>query len=151
MDQNRVWASGFSIGDLMTWHLACYSGHLFSAYLPIAGAFWRPHPPACPSQPVNLSHAHGTGDRVVPMTGRKIRRIYQQGDVHIGIGFWRRKNACADAPTAVETVADLRCEIWRRCGSGHEVQLCLHDGEHRIPAGYLPHALDWAEAVTGKS
>ena len=150
VDSQRVWASGFSIGGSMTWHLACYSGHLFTAYLPIAGAFWRPHPASCPSGPVNLAHVHGTGDTVVPMTGRPIREIYHQGDVLRGIAFWRGKNACPDRPADVQSVADLRCEIWRGCGSGREIQLCLHPGGHKIPSGYLARALHWAEALVAE-
>lgn len=147
IDPARVWASGFSIGGSMTWHLACFSGDLFTAYMPIAGAFWRPHPDACPSGPVNLMHAHGTGDTVVPMTGRPIREIYHQGDVMRGIAFWRDQDGCPAEPTEVTDAGDLRCEIWRGCSTGRQVQLCLHPGGHMIPKGYMARALDWAEGL----
>jgi polyhydroxybutyrate depolymerase len=147
VDDRRVWASGFSIGGSMTWHLACFSGALFTAYLPVAGAFWRPHPEACPSGPVNLFHTHGTSDTVVPMTGRPIREIYHQGDVVAGIAFWRDQNGCATEPTVVEQVGALRCEIWRGCSSGKRVQLCLHPGGHGMPEGALARALAWAERL----
>lgn len=147
VDEARVWASGFSIGGSMTWHLACFSGHLFTAYMPIAGAFWRPHPQSCPSGPVNLLHVHGTSDKVVPMTGRAIREIYHQGDVMEGIAFWRDQDGCPAEPSSVTEVADLRCEAWRGCSSGRQVELCLHPGGHKIPTDFLPMAIAWAEGL----
>jgi polyhydroxybutyrate depolymerase len=149
VDPRRIWASGFSIGGSMTWHQACFQGALFTAFLPTAGAFWRPHPEACPSGPVNLMHVHGTGDTVVPMQGRPIREVYHQGDVLKGIDFWRDQNRCPAKPSAVTEAGDLRCEIWRGCGSGKELQLCLHPGGHVIPQGYMAKAIAWAEGLAG--
>jgi len=147
VDADRVWASGFSIGGSMTWHLACFSGHLFTAYMPVAGAFWRPHPGSCPSGPVDLLHVHGTGDKVVPMTGRPIREIYHQGDVMAGMAFWRAQNGCAAEPSEVSEAGDLRCEIWRGCASGRQTQLCLHPGGHKIPEGTMARAVAWAKGL----
>lgn len=148
VDPDRVWASGFSIGGSMTWHLACYRGDLFTAFMPVAGAFWQPHPEACPSGPMNLMHVHGTGDTVVPMQGRPIREVYHQGDVRAGIAFWRDQNGCPADPVEVTETGDLRCQIWRGCASGRQVQLCLHPGGHNIPKGYMAKALAWAATVS---
>ena len=146
VDSRRIWASGFSIGGSMTWHQACFQGGLFTAFLPVAGAFWRPHPESCPSGPVNLMHVHGTGDTVVPMQGRPIREVYHQGDVLTGMAFWRAQNGCPADPAQVTETGDLRCEIWRGCTSGRELQLCLHPGGHIIPMDHMARAIAWAEA-----
>ena len=146
VDPARVWASGFSIGGSMTWHQACYQGELFTAFLPVAGAFWRPHPETCPSDPVNMMHVHGTGDTVVPLQGRPIREVYHQGDVLEGMAFWRKRNGCPAEPAEVTEAGDLRCEIWRGCTSGKDLQLCLHPGGHIIPKGYMAQAIVWAAA-----
>jgi len=148
VDETRIWASGFSQGGSMAWDAACYQGDRFDAVFPVAGAFWRPEPASCPAGPVDLFHTHGTGDPVVPMTGRAIREIYHQGDVRRGIGVWRDTNRCTDAPDRVETVGDLRCEIWERCASGKALKFCLHPGGHVRPKGWLDLALDWAERVS---
>ncbi|MFX4222836.1 MAG: alpha/beta hydrolase family esterase [Thalassobaculum sp.] len=147
VDDARVWASGFSIGGSMAWHLACYRSELFTAFLPTAGAFWRPQPETCPAGPANLMHVHGTGDTVVPMTGRPIRDVYHQGDVLRGIASWREANGCPADPAEVSETGDLRCEIWRGCGSGKELQLCLHPGGHVIPKGYMAKAIAWADGL----
>ena len=149
VDPARIWASGFSIGGSMTWHQACFQGDQFTAFLPVAGAFWRPHPQTCPSGPVTLMHVHGTGDTVVPMQGRPIREVYHQGDVLTGMAFWRAQNGCPDEPAEVTETGDLRCEVWRGCTSGKELQLCLHPGGHVIPKGYMAQALAWAQSRTG--
>lgn len=146
VDPARVWAAGFSIGGSMAWHQACFQGDLFTAYLPVAGAFWRPHPQSCPSGPVTLMHVHGTADTVVPMQGRPIREVYHQGDVLTGMAFWRNQNGCAAEPSEVTRTGDLRCEIWLGCDSGKDLQLCLHPGGHLIPTGYLAKAIAWAKA-----
>lgn len=148
VDDARVWASGFSIGGSMAWHLACYRGDLFSAFLPTAGAFWRPEPETCPSGPANLMHVHGTADTVVPMAGRPIRDVYHQGDVLRGIASWRATNGCPAEPAEVSETGSLRCEIWRGCASGKQMQLCLHPGGHVIPEGYMAKAIAWAEALS---
>ena len=134
----------------MAWHMACFRADLFTAAIPVSGAFWRPHPAVCPTGPIAIRHTHGTKDTVVPMTGRVIREVYRQGDVREGIAFWRRQNGCAAKPNRIETVEQLRCEVWADCSSGREVQLCLHDGGHSIPKGWADAAIAWADKVSLK-
>ena len=148
VDPKRLWASGFSIGGSMTWHVACFIGKPFTAFIPVAGAFWRPHPLDCPAGPANILHTHGTADTVVPMKGRPIAGTYHQGDVREGMAFWRHQNGCAAEPTRVTSVGTLTCKISDQCASGGELQLCLHGGQHGVPKGWANPALDWAERVS---
>jgi polyhydroxybutyrate depolymerase len=147
IDETRIWASGFSQGGSMAWDAACYRGDRFDAIFPVAGAFWRPHPSTCTSGPVNLFHTHGTGDTVVPMTGRPIREVFHQGDVQKGMALWREMDGCKDQPDRVETIDDLRCETWNTCSSGKELKLCLHPGGHMIPDGLIDMAVTWANEL----
>lgn len=151
IDVARRWAGGFSQGGSMAWHAACFRGRSFTAFLPVAGAFWRPHPESCPGGPVNLLHTHGTADTVVPMTGRPIRDRFRQGDVRMGMAFWRGQDGCAADPTRTVTVGGLDCEIWSGCASGRELQLCLNADGHMIPNGWPEAALSWAESVSARS
>lgn len=148
IDPARRWAAGFSQGGSMAWHAACFRGGSFNAFMPVAGAFWRPHPLACPGGPVNMLHTHGTGDTVVPMTGRPIRQAFHQGDVREGMAFWRGKDGCSAVPLRKAGVGELDCEIWNGCESGRELRLCLHAGGHRIPVGWAEMAIGWAESVS---
>ena len=44
IDPDRLLATGFSAGGMMTWNLACDAGDLFAGFAPIAGTFWAPVP-----------------------------------------------------------------------------------------------------------
>ncbi len=148
LDPARRWAARFSQGGSMAWHAACFRGGSFTAFMPVAGAFWRPHPEACPGGPVNLLHTHGTADTVVPMAGRPIRESFHQGDVRAGMELWRRQDGCGAASVRAAAAGDLECEIWAGCGSGRKLELCLHPGGHMIPKGWAAMALDWAQVVS---
>ncbi len=145
LDKSRLWASGFSQGGSMAWDVACYMGEEFSAFFPIAGSFWRPHPVTC-ENPVNIRHIHGLSDRVVPMTGRPIGTRWHQGDVKTGVRIWQETNRCT-ANSETVSLADMSCEIWRGCATGKELELCLHNGGHNIKIKWLAQGMDWAESL----
>ena len=147
IDPSRLWVSGFSQGGSMAWDVACYLGGAFTAFAPVAGAFWEPLPDACPGGPVDLRHIHGTADRVVPMAGRSIREVYRQGDVREGMAILRATDRCPAEPSAVVEQDGLTCEIWDNCGSGKELQLCLHGDGHTMPDGWLESTLAWLQAL----
>ena len=138
--------AGFSQGASMAWDLACYRGDDYSAFIPASGAFWEPLPDGCET-PINLRHTHGTSDTVIPLQGRSIGDA-QQGDVHLGMSILRQANECAEEPDKTVSEGDCSCDVWDSCASGNELRLCLHDGKHRLPNGYLDDALIWVEEVS---
>lgn len=143
LDRSRIWVSGFSLGGSMAWDVACLSGDLFAGFLPVSGAFWRPHPASCPSGPVNMIHVHGRGDKVVPIEGREIGGHWRQGNVLEGFEFWRSHGKCpADG---IESTGEkgLLCREWRGCSGGKRLALCLYDGGHAAPKGWYPKAFRW--------
>jgi polyhydroxybutyrate depolymerase len=144
---NRRVATGFSQGGSMVWHLACFMRDGFTAYAPVAGAFWQPHPQTCPAAPVNLRHVHGTGDETVPMKGRPIRKVYHQGDVRLGIEQWLRFDGCEPVVDASSRSGILTCDLWRRCASGKQVELCLHAEGHDYRAEWVPGIVAWLESL----
>ena len=146
VDERRLLVSGFSQGGSMVWDVACYRGEAFSAFLPIAGGFWRPHPERCDA-PVNLRHIHGLGDTVVPMAGRPIAQDWLQGDVLEGMTLWRETNDCPTAPDHTRQNGRLTCETWSRCETGRTLEVCLHDGGHDFTAAWIAEGLDWAEGL----
>lgn len=158
VDRARLLGSGFSVGGSMIWYVACRMPHRFAGFAPIAGAFWAPEPEACPGGPVDMRHVHGTDDHTVPMQGRSLRGgLNRQGDVLRGIATWRRIDGCPEAPTREETQGRLVCKIWdaKACTSGHELQLCLHGGDHEFDADWVMDGVRWlasrARRTTGAS
>lgn len=141
----RRYVSGFSSGGSMAWHVACYRGDDFTAFLPISGSFWEPLPGDC-GGPVSLRHTHGTEDTIMPLEGRAIGDSHQ-GDVYEGMALWREMNGCAEEPDEVVVQGEVTCQMWQSCSSGEQLALCLHGGKHAAPEGWIDDALPWADAL----
>ncbi|GGH09591.1 hypothetical protein GCM10007036_05730 [Alsobacter metallidurans] len=153
VDQTRVLATGFSVGGSMVWSLACQTPGRFTAFAPVAGAFWMPEPESCPGGPVSLRHVHGLADRTVPMAGRVLRGgALQQGDVLRGMALWRSIDGCVAEPDQEAQRGALACRTWSasHCASGRELTLCLHAGEHEIEAGWVADAFRWMESLPAR-
>ena len=148
VDPERVLLGGYSIGGSMVSYAACAAPDLATAYVPVAGSFWRPHPPldAC-AGPVRLLHTHGWRDGTVPLEGRPLGSGVQQGDVFYGMQVWREVNGC-DGLKATEfsTDEDFWVRRWTDCHAG-ALEFILHPGGHGIPPGWSDRALDWFEAL----
>ena len=128
-DSRRVVLSGFSQGASVVWHVACAGEPRVGLYLPIAGVWWQPMPQTCAGPPVKLLHIHGMADRVMPMTGRRLRDTWQQGDVKEAIRRMSAHNQCSGAPLT-QASAPLTCTLASGCTEGASLSLCLHEGDH---------------------
>lgn len=154
IDADRVVLGGFSIGGSMVSYLACTLPDAFAAYVPVAGAFWHPYPSDC-TGPVNLFHAHGWTDGVVPLEGRILGSaesletvgVVAQADVWRAMQIWRASNGCRpNASGHSETGAFWR-RSWHDCDSGRKLDFALFNGGHAVPVGWTAMALDWFEAL----
>lgn len=148
VDPERVVLAGFSIGGSMTAYAACAEPELFSAYVPLGGNFWRPHPETCDG-PVRMLHTHGWTDTTVPLEGRFLRNgEIAQGDVFAAFEVWRETNGCdamrADTFSMTETYWR---RVWERCDEGAALELALFPGGHIIPDGWSEMVLDWYEGL----
>lgn len=146
LDAERVLLAGFSAGGFMVNYLACAAPETFTAYAPVAGGFWRPHPRRC-AGPVRLFHTHDWQDRTVPLEGRFLGGgRYQQGDIFAGLEIWRHANLCPDEePSATGTTGQYWRRRWTDCAPGSALELALHPGGHAIPPGWADMVLDWFE------
>jgi polyhydroxybutyrate depolymerase len=145
VDRGRVFAAGFSIGGSMVWDLACHGAQGFAAFLPFSGDFWTPYPARCTSGPFDLRHTHAVNDHTFPMAGRAlIQGRFHQGNLDHGFAILRAADACAAEPDRQTREGDLQCESWTRCGSGKELELCLHHADHSIDASWLQRSVEWA-------
>ncbi|MEM7469810.1 MAG: alpha/beta fold hydrolase [Pseudomonadota bacterium] len=149
VDPDRILIAGFSIGGSMTSYLACDHPDIASAFAPVGGSFWRPHPAldAC-AAPVRLLHTHGWRDMTVPLEGRVLGNgTIAQGDVFYAMQVWRETNGCNNY-RATEFASDDR--FWRRgwdnCEAG-ALELILHPGAHGVPKGWSDIAIDWFEGL----
>jgi len=137
--------AGFSIGGSLTSYVACNAPQSFSAYAPVAGSFWRPHPEHC-AAPVRVLHTHGTADRTVPMTGREIYPGFVQGNVYEAMDIWRATDGCkATSPDAEEHLGIFTIQHWTSCAPGARLDFALHDGGHGVPKGWVEMVMNWFE------
>lgn len=145
LDRDRLYVAGFSAGGSMAYMMACYEGQRFAGAVSIAGALRRPVPDGlCPGGPVSMLHFHGYSDTQVPLEGRGIRD-WHQGDVFESLDLLRQTDQCQTNPTSIDMGADFWCRSWTGCGSGHQIEFCLHDGGHGIPRGWADMAREWME------
>jgi len=150
IDSDRVVLGGFSAGGFMVNYLACEAPETFSAYVPVSGGFWRPHPEAC-AGPVRMFHTHGWTDNVVPLEGRLLGGgRYHQGDIFAGLEIWRIANECVDTkPSGFSTTGQFMRRNWMGCAEGSALEFALFPGGHTVPAGWADMMVDWYEGLPG--
>jgi len=149
IDRSQILLSGFSIGGSMTSYIACREPDIVRAFAPLAGSFWRPHPPlnAC-TGPVRLFHTHGWRDGTVPLEGRPLGGgAIIQGDVFYAMQVWRNTNDCHGLKAdSFKTGEGYWRRRWTGCQSG-DLEFALHPGGHVIPDGWTDMVLDWFEGL----
>ncbi|MEM1236897.1 MAG: PHB depolymerase family esterase [Pseudomonadota bacterium] len=154
VDPDRVILAGFSIGGSMTAYLACADADAFSAYAPLGGNFWRPHPETCEG-PVRMLHTHGWRDGTVPLEGRVLRgddvndlNAVVQGDIFYAMQIWREANGCNQLKAdRYATEAGYMRRAWDRCTPGSALELAIFDGGHIVPNGWPGLVADWFEGL----
>lgn len=148
IDPDRVLMTGYSIGGSLTSYLACKDPTVATAFAPVAGGFWRPHPEDC-AGPVKLLHTHGWRDQTVPLEGRPIRDTgIKQGDIYQTLAQWRAENECSKyRADAFITDGPFWRRIWTHCAPGTALEFALHSGGHVVPEAWATLAMDWFESL----
>lgn len=122
IDLNRVFATGKSNGGGMVSVLACHLRDRFSAFAPVAGAYYPQATEGCDySTPTPILAIHGTGDETMHYDGG-----HRQGEDYPGVREWIRPWAEASGcrkPTE-RTIGrkgeDVTRTRWTMCESGAE-------------------------------
>ncbi len=150
LDPDQAILAGFSGGAFMVSYLACTEPDAFTAYAPVSGGFWRPHPTGC-AGPVRLFQTHGWRDTTVPLEGRYLGGgQFQQGDIFAGLEIWRAANQCPDEKaTAFSDSEGFWRRAWTGCAADSALEFALFPGGHSVPPGWADMVLDWYE--TGQS
>lgn len=107
IDLDRVYATGFSMGGIMSHRLGCELNDRIAAIAPVAGVMATTILPDCsPGRAVPVMHIHGTGDSTVPYDGQPLLSL---SSVDETIDFWVANNNCDSEPSIVDlpdTAAD---------------------------------------------
>jgi len=126
IDERRVFATGFSMGGIMTARVGCVLGDAFRAIAPMSPS--RPSECDEGTTPVAYWSSHGTSDTSITP---------EQGEILLD--EFLERNGCAETSVAVSPEG---CVSYDGCSEGHPVSRCLFDGAH-VPAPFAGTAI-WA-------
>ena len=141
IDPKRIYATGVSMGGVMSYRLACELSGTFAAIAPVSATMVEP---TCrPASPVAVLHIHGADDDRIPLAGGRGERTASGRSwpaPQVGITAWSQLDACGTSPThASDGSAD--CETYNQCRAA--VEFCVRSGmRHGWPDDVAPEI--WA-------
>lgn len=98
INQNRIYATGFSNGGFMSYDLACLLSHRIAAIASVSGSMVSSHLTACnASHPTPVMQIHGDIDATVSYTGSS--GIVASTHIDSLIKFWVQYNHCNASPS----------------------------------------------------
>ncbi|WP_343605882.1 PHB depolymerase family esterase [Fluviicola sp.] len=167
----RVYASGFSMGSIMSHHMACSMNNRIAAIGAMSGTMATSDISSCvPAYKTPVIHLHGTADGTVPYSGTALPSLSLVSQT---MDFWKGVHGCAataDSTRLPDTGTDTitvdrfvydNCnpvgslELWRFNGAGHVyLYKPVNDIEEMIEVWWFlsrwshpnPSTLDVAEA-----
>jgi polyhydroxybutyrate depolymerase len=142
IDPSRVYATGFSNGASMTFHVGVELSTRFAAVAPVAGAFWLDDPR--PDRPVPLLYITGEDDPLNPMgggvpttaNGRVMGAAISKPPVIESITKWAEMLGCPEDPTPIDAPEGVTAVQYGPCADGSEVRYyTIADCGHVWPGG----------------
>ena len=125
VDQNRIFATGFSMGAIMTINLGCAAADVFRAIAPMSGQISGT---CAGTQPIAYWASHGTSDPTINISNGQAAR-----------DAFATRNHCTAQTTAGSPTG---CVNYQGCDAGYPVVWCPFDGVHE-PAPFAGAAI-WA-------
>lgn len=129
VDDQRVYAMGFSNGSMFSHRVACELSEDIAAVGPVSGGLV--YSPCQPKRPVSVMHFHGTADPTVPLGGGG---SFGFPDIKTMIDDWAKRDGCTGAAEQTYQKGNATCRTYGKCSAGADVTLCLIDGgKHEWP------------------
>ena len=120
IDKNRVYVSGFSMGGMMSYHVANKMGDQIAAIAPVSGG----GSPSSPKRAMPIMHTHGTTDDVV-----------NYNSTVNTLKSWVNAQKCSSNSQKIKPYPSTKSgsaaslEIWSGCNDGVEVRLLTIEGK----------------------
>jgi polyhydroxybutyrate depolymerase len=130
VDSNRVYATGFSNGALMTGMLACRLANRIAAIATLAGNFFDNQGTCNPGRPMAILNEHGSADDVIPYTTQQ--QPTQQPGVQDWLQQWAKQDKCAAQPVTLPQNAAETAMEWMDCAGGVSIVHYRIDGEKHV-------------------
>ena len=132
VDEDRVYATGFSGGARMASQLGCDASQTFAAVAPVSGLRL---PSPCPTtRAVPVISFHGTADPVDPYAGNG--QAYWTYSVPTAAGRWGAQDGCSPTAGTLNPSKTVVVTTYSHCSDGAIVELYTIVGEgHEWPGG----------------
>ncbi len=135
VDSKRVFATGFSMGALLTYRLACEAADVFAAGVSVAGSYMfkaGQTAPACnPVRPISFLEIHDTADSGVCYAGNTVGTTTpcswdpnKYMSVDATNKMWRAKNGVSRTASIFYQNSGVTCERWSQGRNGSVVERC---------------------------
>lgn len=145
IDRNRVYATGFSMGGMMSYKLACSAADKIAAIGPVAG-----YPlggmigrTCSPARPVPIIHIHGSIDNVVSFPG-----------LASYISQWVEKNGCPGTAQITQPYPEskpsskVKKEYYGVCNQESEIIVLTVEGmDHAYPGSFGSSDINASEEI----
>lgn len=144
IDADRIYATGHSMGGMMSYKLACEASDLIAAIAPVATTMTVEN--CHPSRPVAVMHFHGTQDRPIPYAGGPsdptLPKMLAVGGPYPSAGqviqMWAENNRCVSSPAITYQKGNVTCQTQSSCAENTEATLCtIQGGGHTWPGGVV--------------
>jgi polyhydroxybutyrate depolymerase len=137
IDEQRVYATGYSNGAGMTTYLGCKLSSRFGGIAPVGGISLVT---GCPrGNPVSVIAFHGTADPSVPYTGGPDPDFpaTKLPSVERAVATWARRDQCGATPTRQAIGTEVHRLVYPRCARGTGVTLySVTNGGHTWPGSF---------------
>jgi len=143
IDSNRVYATGYSLGSMFSYEVACHMSDTFAAIASYAGTM-PVSPAACqPQRFAPIMHLHGTEDSIIAYGNtwgwKSWDEVGTMMDIPSLVDYWKGKYNCQNSS---ETSAGGATHfVHDTCDQGAQVE------HHRVDA--TGH--EWPESINGTS
>lgn len=138
IDRQRVFATGFSNGAMLTHRLACEASDVFRAIAPVAGTDNTVQ--CAPRQPVSVLIIHARNDDHNRYEGGAGEKSVDRGNMASStsvpetLNRWLTRNACQRTPQRVLERPGAYCDRYTGCKGDATVAICITErGTHSWP------------------
>ncbi|MEE2901220.1 MAG: PHB depolymerase family esterase [Myxococcota bacterium] len=98
LDTTRVYATGYSLGSMFTYEIACHLSTKFAAVASYAGSMPMNHRDCADPSAIGIMHIHGTQDQIIPYFTSWDWKNWDSVGRMFGVpglvDHWQRKFAC---------------------------------------------------------
>ena len=128
VDPSRIYLSGFSMGGIMSYAMACKFGDRIAAIGVVAGGMTESMMTDCnPSRAMPVMHIHGTDDAIALYEGSD-----ENPSVESGILYWVDQSGCSESPT-INMIPGTVVNVQSYCDQEKVELVVVEKGGHNWP------------------